>query len=109
MHYQIEKTQAKLVRVSQAKSSTSRWICVEAPQPSAKAVNARLSAENKRQLWIPEGFARGYFVLSEYAEVIYKTTDYWAPEHERCIVWNDPTLAIAWPLEGAPTLSAKIS
>jgi dTDP-4-dehydrorhamnose 3,5-epimerase len=66
-----------------------------------------LSAENKKQLWIPEGFAHGFVVLSESAEFLYKTTDYWAPEHERCIAWNDPQLAIGWPIEGAPSLSGK--
>lgn len=72
-----------------------------------KWVGAILSAENKRQLWVPEGFAHGFLVLSEYAESLYKTTDYYAPEHERCIRWDDPTLAIDWPLEDAPQLSAK--
>src|SRR6185369_8169802 len=66
-----------------------------------------LSAENKKQLWIPEGFGHGFLVLSEYAEFLYKTTDYWAPEHERCITWNDPDLAVAWPISGSPLVSAK--
>jgi dTDP-4-dehydrorhamnose 3,5-epimerase len=67
-----------------------------------------LSAESKRQLWIPEGFAHGFLVRSDEAEVLYKTTDYWHPEHERCIRWDDPRLAIAWPTEGgAPVVSAK--
>jgi dTDP-4-dehydrorhamnose 3,5-epimerase len=66
-----------------------------------------LSAENKQMLWVPEGFAHGFLVLSEYAEFLYKTTDYWSPEHERCIAWNDPQLAIAWPISTAPVLSAK--
>jgi len=67
-----------------------------------------LSAENKRQLWVPEGFAHGFLVLSEYAEFLYKTTDYYAPAHERCIRWDDPQLAIDWPLDGlSPQLSAK--
>ena len=70
-------------------------------------VGVRLSAENKRQLWIPEGFAHGFVVVSESAEFLYKTTDYWAPEHERCIQWNDPALQIAWLLEGEPLLSEK--
>jgi dTDP-4-dehydrorhamnose 3,5-epimerase len=67
----------------------------------------RLSAENKRQLWIPAGFAHGFIVLSDTAELLYKTTDYWAPEHERCIRWNDPDLSIGWPLQGAPRVSPK--
>jgi len=66
-----------------------------------------LSADNKRMMWIPEGFAHGFLVLSDSAEFLYKTTDYWAPEHERSLLWNDPDLAIAWPLSGAPTLAAK--
>ena len=66
-----------------------------------------LSAENKKQLWIPAGLAHGFVVLSETAEFLYKTTDYYAPQHERCIAWNDPDLAIAWPIEGQPLLSAK--
>lgn len=67
----------------------------------------RLSAENKRQLWIPEGFAHGFVVLSDHAEFLYKTTDYWAPQHERTIVWNDSDLAIEWPLDEEPILAAK--
>jgi dTDP-4-dehydrorhamnose 3,5-epimerase len=66
-----------------------------------------LSAENNRQLWVPAGFAHGFVVLSETAEFLYKTTDYYAPAHERCIAWNDPDLAIVWPIDGAPSLSAK--
>jgi dTDP-4-dehydrorhamnose 3,5-epimerase len=66
-----------------------------------------LSAENKRQMWVPEGFAHGFVVLSDTAECLYKTTTYWAPEFERCIAWNDPAIAIQWPLAGAPVLSAK--
>jgi dTDP-4-dehydrorhamnose 3,5-epimerase len=69
---------------------------------------ARLSAENKRMMWVPQGFAHGFLVLSEFAEFLYKTTDYYAPEHERCIRWDDPALAIDWPLAGAmPLLSKK--
>jgi dTDP-4-dehydrorhamnose 3,5-epimerase len=66
-----------------------------------------LSAENKRQLWVPEGFAHGFYVLSEYAEFLYKTTDYYAPHAERCLLWNDETLAINWPIGAQPTLSNK--
>ncbi len=73
-----------------------------------KWVGVHLSAENRRQLWVPEGFAHGFLVLSEYAEFLYKTTDYYAPAHERCIRWDDPQLAIDWPLQGqTPQLSAK--
>jgi dTDP-4-dehydrorhamnose 3,5-epimerase len=66
-----------------------------------------LSAENKKELWIPEGFAHGFYVLSDAAEVFYKATDYWAPEHERYMAWNDSAIGIKWPLDGAPTLSDK--
>jgi len=70
-------------------------------------VGTELSEENRRQLWIPVGFAHGFLVLSDVAEFLYKTTDYWAPEYERTIIWNDPDLAVAWPLQGEPVLSAK--
>jgi dTDP-4-dehydrorhamnose 3,5-epimerase len=66
-----------------------------------------LSAENKKQLWVPEGFAHGFVVLSDHAEFLYKTTDYWAPEFERSIAWNDPAIGIQWPIDGEPQLSAK--
>jgi dTDP-4-dehydrorhamnose 3,5-epimerase len=72
-----------------------------------KWTGARLSAENKRQMWIPEGFAHGFLVLSDVAEFLYKTTDYYAPEYERCILWNDPELGIRWPFAGTPLLSRK--
>ncbi len=107
LHYQIQQPQGKLVRavvgsvfdvaVDLRKSSNTfgRWVGVH------------LSAENKQQFWIPPGFAHGFVVLSEYAEFLYKTTSYYAPEHERCILWNDPDLAIPWSLEGEPILSVK--
>ena len=66
-----------------------------------------LSAENKKQIWIPEGFAHGFAVISDQAEVLYKTTDYWSPENERCIIWNDATLGINWPIDGQPIISSK--
>ena len=72
-----------------------------------KWVGVHLSVENKRQLWVPEGFAHGFVVLSESAQFLYKTTDYWYPEHERSIIWNDPEIGIEWPLDIAPLLSAK--
>lgn len=107
LHYQIRQPQAKLVRVV----SGEVWdVAVDLRRSSptfGQWVGVTLSAENKRQLWIPEGFAHGFVVVSESAEFLYKTTDYWAPEHERCIAWNDPTLALPWPLEGEPSLSAK--
>ncbi len=107
LHYQICQPQGKLVRVV----SGEVWdVAVDLRRSSptfGQWVGVTLSAENKRQLWIPEGFAHGFVVVSESAEFLYKTTDYWAPEHERCIAWNDPTLALPWPLEGEPSLSAK--
>ena len=72
-----------------------------------KWVGETLSAENKKQMWIPPGFAHGFLTLSDTAEFLYKTTDYYAPEHERCIRWDDPAIGIAWPLDGVPSLSAK--
>ncbi len=72
-----------------------------------KWFGVELSAENKRQLWVPEGFGHGFVVISDVAEVLYKTTDYWYPEHERAVVWNDAELSIDWPLSGAPVLAAK--
>ncbi|MCK2086754.1 dTDP-4-dehydrorhamnose 3,5-epimerase [Thauera aromatica] len=107
LHYQIRQPQGKLVRVV----SGEVWdVAVDIRRASptfGRWVGVTLSAENKRQLWIPEGFAHGFVVVSEVAEFLYKTTDYWAPEHERCIAWNDPTLALPWPVEGEPSLSAK--
>jgi dTDP-4-dehydrorhamnose 3,5-epimerase len=107
LHYQICQPQGKLVRVVQGEVFD---VAVDLRKSSAtfgQWVGAHLSAENKRQMWVPEGFAHGFVVLSETAEFLYKTTDYYAPEHERCIAWNDPDLAIAWPLSGMPSLSAK--
>ncbi len=107
LHYQIRQPQGKLVRVvrgavfdvavdlRRSSPTFGRWVGVE------------LTEENRRMLWIPPGFAHGFLVLSEHADFLYKTTDFYAPEHERCILWNDPTLAIDWPLDGEPILSAK--
>lgn len=107
LHYQLLHPQGKLVRVvagavldvavdiRRSSPNFGRWSAVE------------LSAESKCQLWVPSGFAHGFVVLSDYAECLYKTTDYWYPEHERCIAWNDPALGIRWPEGMAPVLSAK--
>ena len=111
LHYQLRQPQGKLVRVAagavfdvavdirRASPTFGRWVGVE------------LTAENQRQLWVPAGLAHGFVVLSESADFLYKTTDYYAPEHERCIAWDDPTIGIAWPLAAhgidAPQLSAK--
>jgi dTDP-4-dehydrorhamnose 3,5-epimerase len=107
LHYQIRQPQAKLVRVI---AGEIHDVAVDIRPGSAsfgKSVAMRLSAEAKNMLWIPEGFAHGFLVLSESAEVLYKTTDFYASEHERAILWNDPELAIQWPLPGEPILSNK--
>ena len=108
LHYQAQNAQGKLVRVTQgAVFDVAVDIRKESPT-YGQWEGVILSAENKHQLWIPAGLAHGFLVLTDTAEFLYKTTDYYAPEHERCIVWNDPTLAIQWPLEGVePKLSAK--
>ena len=107
VHYQIQQPQGKLVRVVQGAVYD---VAVDIRQGSptfGQHVGLELSAENKRMLWVPEGFAHGFLVLTESAEFLYKTTDYYAPEYERSIAWNDPTLNIQWPLTVAPTLSGK--
>lgn len=108
LHYQIQQPQGKLLRVVQGEVFD---VAIDIRKSSAsfgKCVGQILTAENKCQLWVPEGFAHGFMVLSESAEFIYKSTDYWAPEFERCIAWNDQNLGILWPLNGkTPTLSAK--
>lgn len=107
LHYQLPpKAQGKLVRVVQVDDVA---VDIRKDSPTyGQWVAEILSAENKKQLWIPPGFAHGFLTLSEAAEFLYKTTDYWSPEHERAIIWNDETLNINWPLSGAqPTLAAK--
>ena len=99
LHYQIQQPQGKLVRVVQG-AVFDVAVDIRSSSPTfGRWVGAELSAENKRMIWIPEGFAHGFLVLSEFAEFLYKTTDYWAPQYERTIIWNDPDLAIAWPLK----------
>lgn len=107
LHYQIQQPQGKLVRVAQGEVFDVAVDLRRSSPTFGKWVGVILSAENKRQLWIPEGFAHGFVVLSETAEFLYKTTDYWAPEHERSLAWNDPQVGIEWPFEGEPALSAK--
>ncbi len=107
LHYQIKQTQGKLVRVTQGEIFDVAVDVRKSSPTFGQWAGEILSAENKKELWLPEGFAHGFLVLSETAEVLYKATDYWAPEHERCIMWNDPALGIRWPLDGAPTLSGK--
>jgi dTDP-4-dehydrorhamnose 3,5-epimerase len=107
LHYQIQHPQGKLVRAVQG---TVYDVAVDLRRSSAtfgQHVGVELSADNKRMLWVPPGFAHGFVVLSETAEFLYKTTDYWYPEFERSLAWNDPTVNIAWPLDGVPALSGK--
>jgi dTDP-4-dehydrorhamnose 3,5-epimerase len=107
LHYQIQQPQGKLVRAVQG---TVFDVAVDIRKSSptfGQHVGVELSAENKRMLWVPEGFAHGFVVLSETAEFLYKTTDYWAPEFERCINWNDPVIGIVWPIINQPALSSK--
>jgi len=108
LHYQIRQPQGKLVRAVVGEVLDVAVDIRKSSPTFGKSFSVILSAENKRMLWIPPGFAHGFVVLSETAEFLYKTTDYWAPEYERSIVWNDPALAIDWHLNGAaPLLSAK--
>lgn len=107
LHYQIQHTQAKLVRVIVGEVFDVAVDIRRSSPTFGQWIGAVLSAENKRQMWIPEGFAHGFVVTSDSAEFLYKTTDYWAPEYERCIAWNDPALGIKWPLDVPPVLSAK--
>ena len=107
LHYQLHQPQGKLVRVVRG---TVFDVAVDLRRNSptfGKWVGAELSAENKRMFWMPPGMAHGFIVLSDFADFLYKATDYYAPEFERTILWNDPDLGIAWPLAGEPVLSAK--
>ena len=107
LHYQIEHAQGKLVRVV---SGEVYDVAVDMRRSSptfGRSIGMRLSAHDKQMLWIPPGFAHGFLVLSDVAEFLYKTTDYWYPESERSLLWNDSALGLAWPLQQAPTLAAK--
>ncbi len=107
LHYQIQQPQGKLVRVVQGAVFDVVVDLRKSSPTFGQHVALELSAEDKRMLWVPEGFAHGFLVLSDTAEFLYKTTDYWAPEFERSIAWNDPAIGIQWPIQGEPTLSAK--
>ncbi len=107
LHYQIRQPQGKLVRVVRG-SVFDVAVDVRKSSPTfGQWVGAELTEENHHQLWVPPGFAHGFVVLSDSADFLYKTTEYYAPEHERCILWNDPSLAITWPVKDQPVLSAK--
>jgi len=107
LHYQIQQPQGKLVRVVVGEVFDVAVDLRRGSPSFGKWVGVILSAANKCQLWVPEGFAHGFLVLSENAEFLYRTTDYYAPEHERCILWNDADIGIDWPLSDPPVLSAK--
>ena len=107
LHYQIRQPQGKLIRVS-AGEIFDVVVDIRRSSPTfGQKVTARLNGEDHRMLWVPPGFAHGFCVLSEYADVLYKSSDYYAPEHERSILWNDPDIGIEWPLSGEAVLSAK--
>ncbi len=108
LHYQIQHAQGKLVRVVQGEVFDVAVDLRRASPSFGRWVGVHLSADNKKQLWVPPGFAHGFVVLSESAEFLYKTSDYWYPEHERSLLWNDPAIGIEWPLNGVqPLLAAK--
>ena len=107
LHYQVEYVQAKLVRAVVGEILDVALDIRKGSSTFGQHVAVRLSASNRRMLWIPEGFAHGFAVLTEVAECLYKATDYYAPEHERVLAWNDPALGIDWCLTGAPILSAR--
>ncbi len=107
MHYQIVQPQAKLVHVVRGRVFDVAVDLRRSSPTFGRWVGVELSADDHRQMFVPAGFAHGFLVLSEWADVLYKTTDYYAPQHERCLMWNDPEVGIAWPLAGEPVLAAK--
>ncbi len=107
LHYQVKQPQGKLVRVAQGRVFDVAVDLRRGSPTFGRWHGVELSGENHRQFWVPPGFAHGFYVMSDSADFLYKTTDYYAPEHERSLAWNDPTVAVAWPLEGEPLLSAK--
>jgi len=107
LHYQIEHPQGKLVRVVVGEVYDVAVDLRRSSPTFGKSAGVRLSAQEKSMLWVPAGFAHGFLTLSEHAEFLYKTTDYWYPQHERALLWSDPALGIDWPLSGAPIVAAK--
>jgi dTDP-4-dehydrorhamnose 3,5-epimerase len=107
LHYQIQQPQGKLVRVVRGSVFDVAVDLRKSSPTFGQWVGAELSEDNHRQMWVPPGFAHGFVVTSESADFLYKTTDYYAPQHERCIAWNDPAIGIQWPLAEPPQLSAK--
>ncbi len=108
LHYQLKQAQGKLVRVTQGRVFDVAVDMRKSSPTFGQWAGVELSGENHRQFWVPPGFAHGFVVLSDSADFLYKTTDYYAPEHERCLRWDDPTVGVAWPLAGlTPQLSAK--
>ncbi|WP_313950511.1 dTDP-4-dehydrorhamnose 3,5-epimerase [Accumulibacter sp.] len=107
LHYQLHQPQGKLVRVTHGAVFDVAVDLRRSSPHFGRWEGIELSAENQRMFWIPPGFAHGFLVLSETADFLYKTTEYYAPEHERCLLWNDPEIGICWPLDGEPALSAK--
>ena len=107
LHYQLQQPQGKLVRVVRGSVFDVAVDLRKSSPHFGKWVGVELSEQNQRQMWVPAGFAHGFLVTSESADFLYKTTDYYAPEHERCVAWNDPAIGIQWPLKVAPALSGK--
>jgi dTDP-4-dehydrorhamnose 3,5-epimerase len=107
LHYQIKQPQGKVIRVIKGRVFDVAVDLRKSSSTFGRWVGAELTEDNHRQVWIPPGFAHGFLVLSESADILYKATDYYAPEHERCLIWNDPTVGIKWPIADEPILSAK--
>jgi dTDP-4-dehydrorhamnose 3,5-epimerase len=107
LHYQIRQPQGKLIRVTAGEVFDVAVDIRHSSPTYGRWTTATLSADNRRMLWVPPGFAHGFLVISDSAEVLYKTTEYWAAQYERCIIWNDPDLNVPWPLDGKPILSAR--
>ncbi len=107
LHYQVQQPQGKLVRVAQGRVFDVAVDLRRSSPTFGRWYGVELSGENHRQFWVPVGFAHGFYVLSDSADFLYKTTDYYAPQHERSLAWNDPTVGVQWPLDGEPLLSAK--